>query len=64
MKKKLDAEGVNSIKQIAEWAPEKIAELDEKLKLRGRIGREEWVEQAKDLVAGKPPRERAQKAQA
>ncbi|HYN00296.1 MAG TPA: 30S ribosomal protein S2 [Aestuariivirgaceae bacterium] len=64
LKKKLDAEGVNSIKQIAEWAPEKIAELDEKLKLRGRIGREEWVEQARDLVAGNPPRERAQKAQA
>jgi small subunit ribosomal protein S2 len=64
LKKKLDAEGVNSIKQIAEWAPEKIAELDEKLKLRGRIGREEWVEQARDLVAGNPPRERVQKAQA
>jgi small subunit ribosomal protein S2 len=64
LKRKLDAEGVNSTNQIAEWTPEKVAELDEKLKLRGRIGREEWVEQAKDLVAGKPPRERAQKAQA
>jgi large subunit ribosomal protein L21 len=38
--------------------------LDEKLKLKGRIGREEWVEQARDLLAGKPPRERAQKLRA
>ena len=29
---------------------------DAELNLRGRIQREEWVEQAKELLAGKPPR--------
>jgi small subunit ribosomal protein S2 len=64
VRKKLEAEGISSVKQIAEWTPEKVAELEEKLKLKGRIGREEWVEQARDLVAGKPPREKIQKARA
>jgi small subunit ribosomal protein S2 len=64
LKKKLEAEGVTGYRQIAEWTPERIAQLDEKLKLRGRIGRDEWVEQAKDLLAGKPPRARTQKARA
>jgi len=54
--KKLAGEGVTSLTQIAELTPERIAELDEKLNLRGRIEREEWVEQAKELLAGKPPR--------
>ena len=64
LKKKLEAEGVQNISQLAELSPERITVLDEKLKLKGRIGREEWVEQAKDLLAGKPPRERAQKVRA
>ena len=54
--KKLAGEDVTSLKQVAEFTPERIAELDEKLSLRGRIEREEWVEQAKELLAGKPPR--------
>jgi small subunit ribosomal protein S2 len=64
LKKKLEAEGVTSLKQVAEWTADRVAELDEKLKLRGRIGREEWMEQARDLLAGKPPRERTQKIRA
>jgi small subunit ribosomal protein S2 len=64
LKKKLETEGVRNISQLAELSPEQIIVLDEKLKLKGRIGREEWVEQAKDLLAGKPPRERAQKVRA
>jgi small subunit ribosomal protein S2 len=62
LKRKLEAEGVTGYRQVAELTPERIAELDQKLKLKGRIGREEWVDQAKDLIAGKPPRERTQKA--
>jgi small subunit ribosomal protein S2 len=64
LKKKLSTEGISDIQQIAELTPERVAELDEKLKLKGRIGREEWVEQAQDLVAGKPPREKTQRASA
>jgi small subunit ribosomal protein S2 len=64
LKKKLEAEGVTSLQQVAEWTADRVAELDEKLKLRGRVGREEWMEQARDLLAGKPPRERTQKIRA
>jgi len=64
LKKKLEAEGVTSLQQVAEWTADRVAELDEKLKLRGRVGREEWMEQARDLRAGKPPRERTQKIRA
>ncbi len=38
-----------------------MAKLDEELKLAGRIERDEWVAQAKELLAGKPPRAKADK---
>jgi large subunit ribosomal protein L21 len=56
LKKKLAGAGVTSLKQIAAMSAEEMAKLDEDLKLGGRTEREEWVEQAKELVAGKPPR--------
>ena len=55
LQKKLAAEGVTSLRQIADWTPEQVVAVDDKLKLRGRIGREEWVEQAKSILAGGPP---------
>ncbi len=54
--KKLNEAGITTFRQIAELTPEAAKELDEKLNLRGRIEREEWIEQAKELMAGKPPR--------
>ena len=54
--KKLAGEGVNSFKQISEWSADDVADYDAKLDLKGRIEREEWIEQAKELMAGKPPR--------
>ena len=56
LEKKLHEAGITSFKQIAELTPDAAKELDEKLKLRGRIEREEWIEQARELMAGKPPR--------
>lgn len=56
LKNKLAAANVTSLKQIAEMSADEIAKLDSDLKLGGRTLREEWVEQAKELVAGKPPR--------
>lgn len=56
LKKKLAGAGITSLKQIAELDADAIARLDEELKLAGRIGRDEWVEQARELLAGKPPR--------
>jgi large subunit ribosomal protein L21 len=54
--KKLSGLGYTSFKQIAEMTPEQIADVDEKLNFKGRIEREEWIEQAKELMAGKAPR--------
>ena len=56
LEKKLREAGITTFKQIAELTPEQAKELDEKLDLRGRIEREEWIEQAKELMAGKAPR--------
>ena len=64
LRKKLASEGLSSVRQIAELTPAKISELDEKLKLKGRIAREEWMQQAQDLIAGKPPREKAEQIRA
>ena len=44
------------MQQIADWTDADVAKYDAELNLHGRITREEWVTQAKDLVAGKPPR--------
>ena len=54
--KKLAAAGITSLKQIADWTPADLARYDEELALHGRAERDEWIDQAKDLVAGKPPR--------
>jgi large subunit ribosomal protein L21 len=59
LEKKLAEAGVTSLTQIAEWTDEDVAAFDEKLNFKGRIGREDWIGQAKDLIAGKPPRAKA-----
>ena len=59
--KKLEGLGITTLKQIAELTPKKVAEIDEQLNFKGRIEREEWIEQAKDLAAGKPPRAKSDK---
>jgi large subunit ribosomal protein L21 len=56
LKNKLAGVGVTSLKQIADMSADEIAKLDADLKLGGRTLREEWVSQAKELIAGKPPR--------
>ena len=52
LEKKLHEAGITSFAQIAAWTDADIAEFDEKLSFKGRIEREGWVAQAKDL-AGK-----------
>jgi large subunit ribosomal protein L19 len=56
IKDQLIAEGITSLNQIAEMNDEQIFALDEKLGLKGKSKREEWVTQAKELVSGKAPR--------
>lgn len=52
LEKKLHEAGVTTFAQIAAWTEEDIAAMDEKLSFKGRIEREGWIEQAKEL-AGK-----------
>jgi len=59
MVKKLNAAGVTSLKDIAAWTDADVAKYDEELALHGRATREEWVAQAQELIAGKPPRAKA-----
>jgi large subunit ribosomal protein L21 len=63
LEKKLRAAGINTWSQIASWSDEDVATFDKELALRGRAKREEWVEQAKELLAGKPPRAKADQAE-
>jgi large subunit ribosomal protein L21 len=63
IEKKLRAAGIASWNDIASWSEADVAKWDEELKLRGRATREEWVEQAKELLAGKPPRAKADQAE-
>ena len=43
--------GVYHFAQIAAWTPENVAWVDERLKFKGRIEREEWIRQAHTLLA-------------
>jgi large subunit ribosomal protein L21 len=52
LEKKLHEAGVTSFAQIAAWTADDIAEMDEKLSFKGRIERDGWIDQAKEL-AGK-----------
>ena len=49
MEKKLNAEGITSINQIAEMTSEQIAELDTKIGLKGKI-EDAWQNEAKELI--------------
>ncbi len=64
VKDQLHAEGITSLNQIAEMSDETIFALDEKLGLKGKSKREEWVEQAKEIVSGKAPRAKTDQARA
>ncbi len=50
LQKTLNDTGVYHFAQIASWTPENIAWLDEKLSFKGRIYREGWVDQARDIL--------------
>ncbi len=52
LEKKLHEAGVTSFAQIAAWTDADVAEMDEKLSFKGRIEREGWIDQAKELTKG------------
>ncbi|MEW8067997.1 MAG: hypothetical protein AB2804_15355, partial [Candidatus Thiodiazotropha endolucinida] len=51
IEKKLQEYGVKSYAQIAAWSSAEIEDFSQKLNFKGRIEREHWVEQAKELIA-------------
>lgn len=53
LEKKLHAAGVTSLKQVAEFTKADIERIDAELNFKGRIEREDWISQAKELMAGK-----------
>ncbi len=63
IEKKLIDAGVTTWSQIAAWTEADIAKWDEELHLQHRATREEWVEQANELLAGKPPRAKIDQAE-
>jgi large subunit ribosomal protein L21 len=53
---------VVSFAQIAAWTPADVERIETEIKQKGRVAREEWIEQAKELMAGKPPRAKTDKS--
>jgi large subunit ribosomal protein L19 len=51
VKEQLAAEGITSMKQIAEMDDAALFTLDEKLGLKGKTKKEKWVKQAQDRLA-------------
>lgn len=50
--KKLHGEGITTFAQIAAWTDADVEAIDEKLSFKGRVSREDWIAQAKDLAKG------------
>ncbi|GAA6175390.1 50S ribosomal protein L21 [Sulfitobacter pacificus] len=49
---KLHAEGITTFAQIAAWTDADVEAIEEKLSFKGRVGREDWIAQAKELAKG------------
>jgi len=45
--------GVFHFDQISEWGADEIAYMDDRLSFKGRIERDNWIEQAKEFAAAK-----------
>jgi len=52
IEKTLNELGIYQFKQIADWNPDNVAWVEGFLSFQGRIGREEWISQAKTLASG------------
>ncbi|MDJ0738953.1 MAG: hypothetical protein QNJ91_04510 [Gammaproteobacteria bacterium] len=49
----LDGLGIRRFEQIASWSPENVAWVNDQLRFKGRIEREEWIPQARALIAAR-----------
>jgi large subunit ribosomal protein L21 len=48
--------GYKTFADVAAWTQADIDKVEDKVGPKGRVARDEWIEQAKELMAGKPPR--------
>ena len=54
IEKTLHELGIYHFRQIAELTPDNVAWIDQRLRFRGRIEREDWIGQAQRLARGEP----------
>ncbi len=54
--------GISTFAQVAAWTPDDVERIESEIKQKGRVAREEWIEQAKELMAGQAPRAKTDKA--
>ncbi len=52
----LNSMGIYTFAQVAAWTPENIAWVDDRLKFKGRIDRDDWLGQARKFAAEKSGR--------
>jgi large subunit ribosomal protein L21 len=62
IKQSLGELGYTRFAQIAALTPEEIETIETALKSKGRIARDEWIKQARELMAGNPPRAKIDRA--
>jgi len=53
--------GVTKLTQLVEMSAEDIAALEEKIGKPGIVAKEEWIEQAKEMIGGAEPRAQVDK---
>ena len=51
LEEKLNGLGITTFEQVANFSDDEIAQVDETLNFKGRIEREDWIGQAKTLMA-------------
>ena len=52
----LEAAGITKLTQVAAWSADDIKAIEEKIGKEGVVAKEEWVEQAKEMIGGAEPR--------
>ncbi len=62
IRQSLNELGYTRFDQIAALTPEEIEAIETALKSKGRVARDEWIAQARDLIDGKPPRAKIDRA--
>jgi len=52
IERKLNAMGISTYEQVANWTADDVGTVNAKLEFKGRIERENWIEQARILASG------------